>query len=272
MHALLDEPTPNSGTMIASSKALACVLCVAGLLFGCTSMVEGNPTCDITVNLTACTNAGLRQSSFPNDFGHRSAADAESAFTTAFGFSDLDDSCSPDVALFACLLYFPECRVNNAIGDNIVRRPCRDFCERMQVDCADISALRNVSCDSFSFWNPASPTACYDPFHLIVINEIDVETNQDNALQFVELWDYGMGDTPLDNFVFIGSGTGSAADLTLPMAGLTSSNGYFVLGKEGLANADANIFKLFGGTRAIAIYRDFFSKYELAQYMQIYKM
>ena len=124
MHALLDEPTPNSGTMIANSKALACVVSVVSLLFGCTAMAGGNPTCDIPVNLTACINAGLRQSSFPNDFGHRSAADAESAFTTAFGFGDLDDSCSPDVALFACLLYFPECRVNNAIGDNVVRRPC----------------------------------------------------------------------------------------------------------------------------------------------------
>ena len=138
----------------------------------------------------------------------------------------------------------------------------------MQVDCAHISALRNVSCDSFSFWNPSTPTACYDPFHLIVINEIDVETNLDNSLQFVELWDYGMGDTPLDNFVFIGSGTGSAADLTFPMDGsATSLTGYFVFGKTGVANVNVGISKLFSGTRAIAIYRDFFSKHELKQYM-----
>ena len=75
--------------------------------------------------------------------------------------------------------------------------------------------------------------ACYDPRHLIVINEVDVQTAVSNDLQAVELWDYGIGSTPLNQFVFVtGSKTGVAEAIVDLGGRTTSKDGYYVLGKR----------------------------------------
>ena len=248
--------------MIVNARAFARFVSVVILLVASSSISSGNPLCDVSVTFPTCTDDGLLQSSFPNDFGHSGAPEAESAFTRAFDSDTLSDSCSPDLSLFACLLYFPECRTLFGGRGNIVRRPCRDFCERMRADCANVTALRNVSCDFFSFWDPANPTACYDPFHLIVINEVDVKTSFNDRLQMVELWDYGIGSTKLNGFVFVvGSDSPWASEVIDLSEETTSSTGFYVFGKTNrVSKADSIFTGLPSGTGAVSVYRGPISK------------
>ena len=236
--------------MIANSKALVRVVSAFGLFTAaCLSIARGSITCDVSVP-TSCRNAGLSAGShFPNDFGHPTASAAEAALTSTFGSDRPSDSCSSELGLFACLLYFPDCRVNNAIAANVVRRPCREYCERVQDDCVNIPAVQNVSCDSFPFWNSASPTACYDPFHLIVMNEVDIRAEDS---WFVELWDYGMGNTSLTLYSFIVANNGFIVELF----GYTRTDGYFVIGPNNLAfDVDLPISAFPPDKGVVSIYR-----------------
>jgi endonuclease G len=84
----------------------------------------------------------------------------------------------------------------------------------------------------------------------VIINEIDADTPGDDRAEFIELYDGGVGHTPLDGLVVVlFNGTFTKADGTTDTSGkaaykafdldgfITDANGYFVLGNPGIGNA-----------------------------------
>ena len=99
-----------------------------------------------------------------------------------------------------------------------------------------------------------------------MINEIDADTPGSDTAEFIELYDGGTGNTPLDGLVvvlydgglspFTGNQSYAAFDLT---GKITDANGYFVLGNPGVPNAgltfDPGQFGLLqNGPDAVALY------------------
>ncbi|HEV2884645.1 MAG TPA: Calx-beta domain-containing protein [Pyrinomonadaceae bacterium] len=93
---------------------------------------------------------------------------------------------------------------------------------------------------------------------VILINEIDSDTPSTDVLEFVELYDGGVGNTPLDGLVIIlYNGSNDRAYAAFDLDGMTTdANGYFVLGNIGLANEDMVLPNgtLQNGPDAVAIY------------------
>lgn len=93
----------------------------------------------------------------------------------------------------------------------------------------------------------------------VVINEIDSDTPGTDALEFVELFDGGSGNTSLDGLVLVFYN--GANDLTYASFDLdgfsTDANGYFLLGNSGVTPAPNIIFGngvLQNGADAVALY------------------
>ena len=99
----------------------------------------------------------------------------------------------------------------------------------------------------------------------ILINEVDADTPGSDALEFIELYDGGAGNTPLDGLVLVtynGSddqsynlgGFSNAIDLD---GFSTDANGYFVLGNAGVSGVDLtfNDGSLQNGADAVALYQ-----------------
>lgn len=92
----------------------------------------------------------------------------------------------------------------------------------------------------------------------IIINEIDADTSGSDTLEFIELYDGGVGNTALDGLVIVlynGSidQTYAAFDLT---GYTTNAEGYFVLGNEAVPNVSL-VFPgntLQNGADAVALY------------------
>ncbi|XP_065845284.1 uncharacterized protein [Oscarella lobularis] len=253
------QPTLDSPVTAMAVDSLFHVAFVVIVVFS--SLVDGtrDPTCEPITGASACTENGITLTYLPNDFGETTVSAAATALSSNFDNATLSDSCSSDLGLFACLLYFPDCRLNNAAGENVVRRPCRDFCERVQAACVNLTAIQNVSCDAFSAWDPASPTACYDPFHLVVINEVNADNPGTDISEYVELWDYGMGSTPLGQFVVllvddVPLEVYDSVDLT---GAETHPNGYYIIGRSanGDFTPDAAISSLRNAAKAVSLHR-----------------
>lgn len=70
----------------------------------------------------------------------------------------------------------------------------------------------------------------------VVINEVDVDTPGVDAAEFIELFDGGEGNTPLDGLnVVLFNGTDDRSYLTINLDGKQTDNaGYFVLGNTGV--------------------------------------
>jgi len=100
----------------------------------------------------------------------------------------------------------------------------------------------------------------------VIINEIDADTPGSDTAEFIELYDGGAGNTPLDGLVvvlydggltpFTGNQSYAAFDLD---GYTTDANGYFVLGNPGVPNAgivfDPGQFGLLqNGPDAVALY------------------
>lgn len=99
---------------------------------------------------------------------------------------------------------------------------------------------------------PASP--------VLVINEVDADTYSNDIEEFVELYDGGRGNTPLDGYCVVFYNGGN--DLSYSSFDLdtytTDEAGYFVLGNAAANNVDL-IFsnsKLQNGADAVALYQD----------------
>ncbi|UGU14946.1 endonuclease [Sinomicrobium kalidii] len=92
----------------------------------------------------------------------------------------------------------------------------------------------------------------------VLINEIDADTPGSDALEFVELYDGGTGNTSLDGLVLVlYNGSIDESYATFDLSGYTTdANGYFVLGNEAVANVSL-IFPgntLQNGADAVALY------------------
>ena len=94
----------------------------------------------------------------------------------------------------------------------------------------------------------------------VVINEIDSDTAGTDALEFVEIYDGGIGNSSLNGLVLVFFNGGAANDgsyFALDLDGFTTdANGYFVAGNAGVTGVDA-VFAgnlLQNGQDAVAIY------------------
>lgn len=97
--------------------------------------------------------------------------------------------------------------------------------------------------------NPTAP---------LVINEIDADTQGSDALEFVELYDGGAGNTPLDGYVLVNyNGNNDTSYNAIDLDGFsTNAEGYFVIGNAEVANVGlvvpGNTFQ--NGADAVALY------------------
>ena len=89
---------------------------------------------------------------------------------------------------------------------------------------------------SFSFTTAAAPPPGAGK---VMINEVDADTPGSDTAEFVELYDGGTGNTPLDGLVVVFfegmSGSGNQSYVAFDLDGYsTDANGYFVLGNPGV--------------------------------------
>ena len=215
-------------SFFSPSKFLFCML-----LLAFSSHCQTPDTCEVantTVFRQICSNVSsvIEFTQFPNVHGHFRQSDADSELFTHKAL--VSSECDIDVELFICLYYFPTCReAENQNTENVpvVQPPCRDFCLRIQAACeSDISADGSVlDCSILPMFNPAQPTSCYDPYHLIVINRVSND--------FVNFWDYGMKGTILDSFTIVFFfATGNVYE-SFDLTGKRTLFGYLTVGLNG---------------------------------------
>ena len=74
----------------------------------------------------------------------------------------------------------------------------------------------------------------------VIINEVDADTPDVDAAEFVELYDGGAGNTPLDGLaVVFYNGNGDTSYATFDLDGFsTDANGYFTIGNPGVPGVD----------------------------------
>ena len=109
---------------------------------------------------------------------------------------------------------------------------------------------------SFTTVNPPPPAATN-----VIINEVDSDTPGADAAEFVELYDGGVGNTPLDGLVVVFfNGNGGVSYASFDLDGFTTdARGYFTLGNPAVPGVDL-IFNpgssglLQNGEDAVALY------------------
>ncbi len=104
---------------------------------------------------------------------------------------------------------------------------------------------------------PAGDNAC--PTVDVIINEVDADTAGSDSLEFVELYDGGVGNSPLDGLVVVFfNGNGDAVYDAFDLDGFsTDPNGYLVLGNAAVSPAPDIVFSnngLQNGADAVALY------------------
>ena len=123
---------------------------------------------------------------------------------------------------------------------------------------------RNTSTYTQALPSPDAANTCAPPQSPVIINEVDADTAGTDALEFIELYDGGVGNTDLTGLVLVvfnGSddqsynlgGHANAVDLD---GFSTDVNGYFVLGNAGIASADITFSNntLQNGADAVALF------------------
>ena len=95
----------------------------------------------------------------------------------------------------------------------------------------------------------------------VIINEVDSDTPGTDALEFVELYDGGVGNTALDGLVVVFyNGSNDLSYASYDLDGFsTDANGYFVLGNAGVVPTPSIIFSnnfLQNGADAVALFAD----------------
>ena len=115
---------------------------------------------------------------------------------------------------------------------------------------------------TFSFTTAAAPPPGAGK---VMINEVDADTPGSDTAEFVELYDGGTGNTPLDGLVVVffdggSTGSGKQSYAAFDLDGYsTDAHGYFVMGNPGVPNAsltfDPGQFGLLqNGPDAVALY------------------
>ncbi|UTW56560.1 hypothetical protein [Kordiimonas sp. SCSIO 12610] len=143
-----------------------------------------------------------------------------------------------------------------------------------QTDGSEAFAFRNVVVSNFA---PEDSTQVGDlvdgdggdggtgggdgdgPATNIVINEIDADNVGTDSSEFIELYDGGVGNTPLDGLVLVlFNGNNDQSYRTIDLTGFTTDeNGFFVVGSENVDNVDLVAFTTNGiqnGADAVALY------------------
>ncbi|WP_346864194.1 T9SS type A sorting domain-containing protein [uncultured Draconibacterium sp.] len=103
-------------------------------------------------------------------------------------------------------------------------------------------------------------TNCDDtPAATMVINELDADTEGTDALEFVELYDGGVGNTPLDGYVLVFfNGSSDLSYSAYDLDGYaTDANGYFVIGNAAVPGVGLTFANnsLQNGADAVALYK-----------------
>ena len=103
-----------------------------------------------------------------------------------------------------------------------------------------------------------TPTSSITPETGLVINEVDVDTPSSDTAEFIELFDGGSGNTPLDGLAIVFfDGSSDESYLALDLDGLTTNaDGYFVAGNPAVASAVITFAdgRLQNGADAVALY------------------
>jgi hypothetical protein len=94
----------------------------------------------------------------------------------------------------------------------------------------------------------------------IIINEVDVDQTGTDDAEFIEIYDGGSGNTPLDELVVVlYNGNDDESYDAIELEGYeTDANGYFVIGSNNVPNADLISFTTNGlqqGADAVALYK-----------------
>lgn len=97
------------------------------------------------------------------------------------------------------------------------------------------------------------------PLPPILINEIDADNPGTDSVEFIELFDGGVGNTSLDGLVLVlYNGNGDAVYDAIDLDGFaTDANGFFVVGSANVPNVDLVAFTTNGlqnGADAVALY------------------
>jgi endonuclease G, mitochondrial len=93
---------------------------------------------------------------------------------------------------------------------------------------------------AFSFTTAAAPPPGAG---IVMINEVDADTPGSDTAEFIELYDGGTGNTPLDGLVVVlfdgtSSGSGNQSYAAFDLDGYsTNANGYFIMGNPGVPGA-----------------------------------
>eukprot|EP00118_Oscarella_pearsei_P002112 m.9566 g.9566 ORF g.9566 m.9566 type:complete len:1358 (+) comp21435_c0_seq2:23-4096(+) len=206
-----------------------------------------------------CQNSTFNQVYLPNQFGHLNQTAAAAA--SSHLWSTAPNGCSKELSLFLCAAYFPPCSTDGGI-----QAPCRELCNRVRSDCgAQLSSAFDVvlNCTTLSPFDTSKLRAiCYDPQPRLVINELNADDPGSDDEEFIEIYDGGVGLTPLDGFVVVlfNGKTSSPPDASydsIDLAGQkTNSDGYFVIGNAGVnPNLTKKANFLQNGADAVAIYK-----------------
>ena len=119
--------------------------------------------------------------------------------------------------------------------------------------------------DNALFFTTASPTGGRDLRILrlatpLTLNEFDPTTQSSDTREFLEIYDGGAGNTPLDGYTVVAfDGAGDTSFLALDLDGKsTDANGYFVIGNADVPGVDLVLpdSTFTGAVQAIALYED----------------
>ncbi len=119
----------------------------------------------------------------------------------------------------------------------------------------------SARCISPGSTNVSGSSDCPEPGPVtLIINETDADTAGSDVLEFVELYDGGLGNSPLDGFVVVFyNGNGDTSYNAFDLDGYTTDiNGYFLLGNADVSPAPDIIFSSNGlqnGPDAVALYQ-----------------
>jgi len=106
---------------------------------------------------------------------------------------------------------------------------------------------------------PGATNVLPPPPPTVVINEVDADTPGSDNMEFVELFDGGIGNTPLDGLVVVFyNGNGDVSYNAFDLDGSTTdANGFFLLGNSAVTPTPSIIFSnngLQNGADAVALY------------------
>ncbi|MEW7289593.1 T9SS type A sorting domain-containing protein [Aquimarina sp. 2304DJ70-9] len=118
--------------------------------------------------------------------------------------------------------------------------------------------LRNTSTYTQAIATPGAANTNATEIVNLIINELDADTQGSDALEFVELYDGGTGNTSLNGYVLVNyNGNNNTSYNAFDLDGFsTNAEGYFVIGNADVANVDlvvpGNSFQ--NGADAVVLY------------------